>query len=287
MQLRMGGAAAQLGDRADRNSDDNVLYENIFGMQVLKHSGNWSVWDGQSVYPSTNPSQECNWLSYTAQDQTAQICTHPTGPITQQIEEHGHWVDCANMPRTDGVFVDVGANIGSCVLDMLLTTTANVIAVEPHPINLFCLTNTLLGLSSDMQSRVLVIPAALGADDTMSAIHTYLDEPGMSSITGIFGGEETTLVPIHMFKADTIFHDVSSVDYLLVDVEGYECEFATGARGSLIRAADVFSMEFNQHHLNGAGCSRECLRELVVDTHDLTEQQGGSDTDLIGHIKSS
>ena len=45
-----------------------------------------------------------------------------------------------------GVYLDIGANIGACIMTMLLASDAFIVAFEPNPANLFRLTSTLLKL---------------------------------------------------------------------------------------------------------------------------------------------
>lgn len=76
--------------------------------------------------------------------------------------------DTTSLPR---VFLDIGANVGSCVLQMLLETNAIVLAFEPNPRNLLALTSTLKLLPQEIRERAYVFPIGIG------------DERGSASIT--------------------------------------------------------------------------------------------------------
>lgn len=126
-----------------------------------------------------------------AEVDTAQICGYHGGGITGNIKNTGFWPDCSmdltnkwvGLDHTDGadIFTDVGANMDSCALQLLLTTNAKIIAFEPVRRNSFCLTNTLLRLSRGMRSRVVVRPIGLGSSDGALDIYTAINEPGVSS----------------------------------------------------------------------------------------------------------
>lgn len=101
--------------------------------------------------------------------------------ISRSLRAKGHWPECSELvklwsrhadrhrhTRADGisaraqevqeVFVDVGANIGACTLEMLQRTNASVIAIEPSPMALFYLTSSLrlaAATRPDIRTRVI------------------------------------------------------------------------------------------------------------------------------------
>ena len=91
------------------------------------------------------------------------MCLVPHEHISDTIVNLGHFPDCDWLvkawrshddPETRGerqpdTFVDAGANIGACSLEMLLRTDARVVAFEPSPVN--------RDSTRPRQSQVLVI----------------------------------------------------------------------------------------------------------------------------------
>ena len=99
---------------------------------VLIADSEFEIWDGKSVIPSADESKECFWGKYIIQNQFVDICLHSLENdryISQRIVDSGRWNECDLLvdmlhgmseviPTYDRlqVFVDVGANIGACVL---------------------------------------------------------------------------------------------------------------------------------------------------------------------------
>lgn len=104
------------------------------------------------------------------------MCLAPEGDwISDKIRKVGHWYDCMLLRRLwhapvadrshGGIFLEIGANIGTCTLEFLLLTDAYIIAVEPSPFNLYHLTRTLhmAALQNPaLASRVAVLTLAAG-----------------------------------------------------------------------------------------------------------------------------
>ena len=112
--------------------------------------------------------------------------------VSNWIKSNGWWRDCnlivvewmrrKRAPPHD-VYVDVGANIGACVLEMLLKTTARIVAFEPNPNNLWHLTRTLrmaAAVKPDIAMRVVVLPTGLGSRSSRKAIRLIEGNVGNS-----------------------------------------------------------------------------------------------------------
>jgi FkbM family methyltransferase len=141
---------------------------------IRKNAGlDWEIWDGKSVLH--DDLGVCNWKEFRAfgmqgGQPPGQMCLYPRGEdqyVSGAIEGNGRWSNCDDLTAQlsdmkHAVYVDIGANIGSCVMQVLYTTAAHVIAFEPHPKNLFRLTSTLMNLTEAFKSRVTLFPVALG-----------------------------------------------------------------------------------------------------------------------------
>src|SRR5258708_5885799 len=121
-----------------------------------------------------------------------------------------------------GVFVDVGANVGTyaMVLARHVGPTGQVIAIEPHP-----LTHARLAFNSAASGyrQVKLVAAAAGDSDGELMIETDGDNLGASHIaTGATSaGNAIKVASLRLLR---ILGDsgVSHVDSLKIDVEGYE-----------------------------------------------------------------
>jgi FkbM family methyltransferase len=126
-----------------------------------------------------------------------------------------------------GVFVDVGANVGTyaMVLARHVGPGGKVIAIEPHPV-----THARLAFnrSASSFSQMVLVAAAAGPSDGELMMETDGGNLGASHIVSGKTGGNTVKVP--SLRLQRILGDafVSQVDALKIDVEGYEDRVLTG-----------------------------------------------------------
>lgn len=160
----------------------------------------------------------------------------------------------ANRDR-DMLFVDIGANIGACVLTVLLSTSPStkIVAFEPSPDNQFCLTSTLLSLPAELRDRVYFYPIALGSGrsngntPSISSLYEQHDNMGNSVIHKSMGVKasavnkkvkEPVLVVIEPLDQIIKMHtnsnnnhnsrEYANIPLVKVDGQGFECEILKG-----------------------------------------------------------
>jgi FkbM family methyltransferase len=132
----------------------------------------------------------------------------------------------AHVP-VGGVFVDVGANVGTyaLVLARHVGNAGKVIAVEPHPVTHARLkfNNTASGFS-----QVRLVAAAAGATDGELMIETDGDNLGASHV--VTGEASRRAIKVPSLRLQRILDEagVSKVDALKIDVEGFEDRILTG-----------------------------------------------------------
>jgi len=126
-----------------------------------------------------------------------------------------------------GVFVDVGANVGTYALALArhVGTDGQVIAIEPHPV-----THARLKFNRDASgaTQVTLVAAAAGAADGELLIATDADNLGASHI--VTGQPAGNALKVPALRLQRILDEagVSRVDTLKIDVEGFEDRVLTG-----------------------------------------------------------
>jgi FkbM family methyltransferase len=126
-----------------------------------------------------------------------------------------------------GVFVDVGANVGTyaMVLARHVGPTGKVIAIEPHPV-----THARLAFNRAASgfTQVHLVAAAAGPSDGELMIETDGDNLGASHI--VSGDRPGNAIKVRSLRLQRILGDAGAdhVDALKIDVEGFEDRVLTG-----------------------------------------------------------
>ena len=120
-----------------------------------------------------------------------------------------------------GVFVDVGANVGTYAMVLARHTgpTGKVIAIEPHPV-----THARLAFNNSASgyTQVKLVAAAAGPADGELMIETDGDNLGASHIVSGEASRKAVKVPSLRLQRILDKAGVSQVDALKIDVEGFE-----------------------------------------------------------------
>ncbi|QWG15606.1 FkbM family methyltransferase [Bradyrhizobium sediminis] len=158
-----------------------------------------------------------------------------------------------------GVFVDVGANVGTyaMVLARRVGATGKVIAIEPHPV-----THARLkfNCAASGYTQVTLVAAAAGPSDGELMIETDGDNLGASHI--VSGDPAGNAIRVPSLRLQRILADagVDHVDALKIDVEGFEDRVLTGffeqAPSSLWPRAVVIE------HLSRNEWLKDCIADM-------------------------
>jgi FkbM family methyltransferase len=126
-----------------------------------------------------------------------------------------------------GVFVDVGANVGTYALSLARHVGAGgkVIAIEPHPVTHARLA---FNVAASGYSQVRLVAAAAGPADGELLIETDGDNLGASHIVSDEASARAIKVPSLRLQRILEEAGVSHVDALKIDVEGFEDRVLTG-----------------------------------------------------------
>lgn len=138
--------------------------------------------------------KEVRWANFTSTTGiTRPMAIHPHfDEISRAIENKHRWSDCDALPQLwhqtedrfgkRNIYMEIGANIGSCTMEMLLSTDAPILAFEPHPKNQLCLRKTISRLEPEYQNRIILVPIALGEALGSSTIYSASNNMGNSVV---------------------------------------------------------------------------------------------------------
>jgi len=145
-------------------------------------------------------------------------------------------VQRAGRMRSDGLFVDVGANIGAITLYALLSGHfRHVLALEPDPYNRAILERNIA--HNGFTDRVTIIPAA--ASNAMGTMAFYRDDKnfGAHSLEEGFSHGQGKRQDVPVSRLDGIVQDagyaLDTVGFVKIDVEGHEHAVLDGMPGLL------------------------------------------------------
>src|SRR5438445_4121878 len=166
----------------------------------------------------------------------------------------------AHTPQ-GGVFVDVGANVGTYAMALArhVGPAGKVIAIEPHPV-----THARLAFNNAASgyTQTRLVAAAAGPADGELMIETDGDNLGASHI--VSGNAAGKAIKVASLRLERILGEaaVSHVDALKIDVEGFEDRVLTGffkeAPPPLWPRAVVIE------HLSKNEWSQDCVADMLA-----------------------
>lgn len=254
--------------------------QTLLAIDLLK-TQRWSPWSSNQdgILFANRRFPPCRWANYTSQydpTQSMPVCTHGEKDlVSSRIMQSGNWNDChavsrqwyaASSSSNSNIPLEIGANIGSCIWELLLASpTAQIIAFEPHPRNLFALTSTLKTAHfSLVPERVTVYPIALGTErgGTVNMVVELGDNMGSSIIERV--GNNNLTIKNGLVEAETV--PLERLDNILspqqvrlakFDIQGSECN-VMDAMFPTIKPARVVA-EVDAKLLEMGGCSASGL----------------------------
>jgi len=160
-----------------------------------------------------------------------------------------------------GVFVDIGANVGTFALVMARHVGAQgkVVAIEPHPTTFARLS---FNHAASRATQVRLVQAAAGESDGELLIETDGGNLGASHVVTGLASAEAIKVPSLRLTRILDEADVTNVDTLKIDIEGFEDRVLIGffkdAPPSLWPRAVVIE------HLSQKDWREDCIADMVA-----------------------
>ena len=274
------------GTGKDCEFNQNQYGKNVY-MTVLetKRDDPKSLAWSSGVYPVSG--KECKWVTFYKNNY--KLCVHMgKDTVSNEIEKTGKWRDCDILStlwkseKGNGEYVEIGANIGACMMEMISNTDAKITVFEPNPSNLFCLTSTKEGLPIDVRSRITVYPFALGENIGSSVLYSSTVNKG-NSVVGkkVSGGSKEVFDEYHIKvrRYDGVIPH-KKVKLMKMDAQGYECSIVIGM-GSYI--PNVIKTEIANKWLSAHdNCSDKRLFELLHANHMIVYSE---DNKILPHPK--
>eukprot|EP00977_Amphora_coffeiformis_P002464 scaffold464_cov181-Amphora_coffeaeformis.AAC.2 len=239
---------------------------------VLAQSLRRTAGDDWKVNPEPNDlNYKCKWIDFVSTSgKAAKFCGHsdPDG-VTTTIEKRQRFHHCNVLPtmwkqapkKSNSIYLEIGANIGACVMEMLLSTDARIIAFEPHPKNLFVLQQSIAALDQSYQDRVVLVPVALGPESTTNTIYAAEGNMGNSVVGKIIKDNNRqkfstdNQFTIHVERLDSILSEQADVAFVKLDAQGYECNILEGISNNLAQQIHKVKFEVAPKWLKAQGCS--------------------------------
>lgn len=150
------------------------------------------------------------------------------------------WDGKAQGGEPGGLFVDIGAHVGTYTLSMALKhPTCQILAFEPQKEQFACLAMNVL--AHGLGSRVDVHPVALGSAREDKTLTITSEDGGSTSFIRI-----PALTPMRTQRASVHRLDdyhLTDVRLIKIDVEGWELEVLKGAEDTLNRCRPKILLE--------------------------------------------
>lgn len=188
-----------------------------------------------------------------------------------QYYEHQYVKICKRLIPRGGIVMDVGANIGQYALlaAKLVGSEGYVYAFEPGESQL-CKLRYNIALNA--LNNIDILPIAVGNDRGSYSYYpsSCIDNQGRGSLIPDHTGNvrSTKPIQINMARLDDFCDErkIKKVDFIKIDVEGYDLEVLKGARNILLNNPLVAVMvELEDDNLKAMGIGANDIRRFMLD----------------------
>jgi FkbM family methyltransferase len=182
-----------------------------------------------------------------------------------------------NRLPVGGVLCDVGANIGIYTLlcSKLVGQKGKIVAFEAHPKTFSYLTGNVKASGA---SNIILVPSAVGS--ASGSVHLEWDIENSAATHVTPASNATVQVPMVTLDEELRKNGIDKLDYLKIDVEGYELSVLRGAHKIIQNSPRLLiQTEVDRNHLARFGHSGNDLKALM-DSFGFEPWQIGSTGDL-------
>jgi len=165
------------------------------------------------------------------------------------------------LSKADVIF-DVGANVGSTTLFFASRNSkARIFSFEPHP-DTYQKAKTNIELNAF--DKIHLFNKGIGAKNESTKLYRLIDKnPGMDRI--LPGDQPYAFTWVEIIKLDDFCreHNILCIDFLKIDVEGFEYFVLDGGRDIISKTHPVIYLELYDHGLKKNGYSASALIDLL------------------------
>jgi FkbM family methyltransferase len=166
--------------------------------------------------------------------------------------------------KAGDTFLDIGANVGfySMLASSIVGERGRVISIEPNPKTFGRLRETI---EANRITNVLALN--LGLDRERGRLSLFIDpESGNDTATMVtHDGRASVEVEVYPLDEVAMAHQIDSVDYLKIDVDGFEPNVFAGAKRLLSEGKIKFiQAEFCDYWLRRNSSSPQMLHQLIT-----------------------
>jgi FkbM family methyltransferase len=166
--------------------------------------------------------------------------------------------------RVGDTFLDIGANVGfySLLASSIVGERGRVIAIEPNP-------KTFLRLKETIAANAItnVVPLNLALGRERGRLDLFIDPESGNDTATMVTHDGRTSVKVEVYPLDEIAttHQIDRIDYLKIDVDGFEPDVFAGAKRLLTDGKIKFiQTEFCDYWLRRNSSSPQMLHQLIT-----------------------
>jgi len=181
------------------------------------------------------------------------------------------------------VIFDIGANIGQTAFNMSASQQAKnlnpvIFAFEPYPKTFHKLeTNIALNKSKEIKAY------NLGLGPEKGILHMTQHSPANSGGFRMTNDSENSIsVPVISLDEFVSEQQISSIDFIKIDVEGFEAQVLNGAKRTLEQFKPILVFEYSVENIEAqGGNSDDILEQLILMNYKISTKEGVSDKETI------
>lgn len=161
------------------------------------------------------------------------------------------------------VIIDAGANVGTTTLLFAAANpAANIFSFEPHPVTY---QRALTNIRLNAFDKIQLFNLGLGAATESRKLYEVIENnPGMNRIMP--GENPYPFISVNIITLDEFCREqnISQVDFIKIDVEGFEYFVLLGGRRIISQSHPVIYLELYDHGLKKNGFSAAALISLLL-----------------------